>query len=272
MTMKHKKTQYYVSVLLVAFICCMLCVSIVSAAEPLKLQNPFSKPTGSAPATGTSTGSVAAAPPQVSAPTAANSCQIVLQTDRTRVYYQGKIQFDVTVTRPGTNAPIQGVAVTLQNLLDPSDTRRAVTNSYGKAVAGAYARNVPPQSEEWIATAIVDGMECSSRPVSVAVLEYDTPVITAESQIYMNPFSGADIISPYLLADWFWPSTPAAFGYPGFLNPRNYDPATGTWDYNGWTYSVNPYPYVPSWAVDSSGTPYYSLFGPYSGFTFPLFR
>jgi len=163
--------------------------------------------------------------------------------------------------RTGTNAPVPAAAVTFQNVNDSFDTRRAATNSQGKAIAGAYARLEPPQSEEWIATAVVDGMECSSRPVSVQVIEFNAPDITAESRIYVNPFSSGGMLPAYAIAEWFWPYSFYDPGFTGFL-----DQSSTSWTYesNGWTVTAGWFP----WAYSPS---YYPYWGGYSSDSRPFF-
>jgi hypothetical protein len=233
----------------------MFCISSVGAAETPKslLQNPFSssKPTLSG---GASTGTVVA--PAAQPPAApVDSCRITLQTDRTRVYYQAKIQFDARLVKTGTNSPIAGVVVTFQNVNDSSDTRKAVTNSQGKAIAGAYAKIYPPESEQWIATAVVDGMECSSQPVSVQVIEFSAPTVTSDALIYVNPFSTGGMLPAYAVADWFWPYSYYNPAFTGFLNPS-------AWSYesDGWTITAGWFPwafspsYYPSWGTSVAAT------------------
>ena len=171
--MKITKTfhQYYFNFLLVA-ICFIFCISIAGAAEqsssPL-LQNPFSQ--SSSPVYIGESDKV-----QTSSPKGEYS--LTLKADRTRVYYQGKIQFDAILIKTATNEPVKGEIITFKNLNDIADTRTGVTNSYGRAVAGAYARLEPPQYEEWIAETVINNKVYSSQPVSVEVLKLGASIIT----------------------------------------------------------------------------------------------
>jgi hypothetical protein len=167
--------------------------------------------------------------------------------------------------RTSTNAPAAAVSVTFQNLNDSFETKRAVTNSQGKAVAGAYAKLEPPQSEQWIATAIVDGMECSSKPVNVQVMDFNAPAITADSFIYVNPFSTGGIYPLYAIADAFWPYSYYNPAFTGFINP---DAWANAWTYesNGWTVTAGWFPwayypsYYPYWSTYSSESrPFFSV-------------
>ena len=261
----HKGTRYVAAILCVTLVCCMFCISSVGAAETPKslLQNPFSssKPTSSG---GASTGTVVAPASQSSA-ASADSCRITLQADRSKVYYQAKIQFDAKLVKTGTNAPVAGTVITFQNVNDSSDTRKAVTNSQGKAVAGAYARLEPPQSEQWIATAVVDGMECSSRPVSIQVTDYYAPTVTSDALIYTNPFSTGGILPAYAVADWFWPYSYYNPALIGFLNPSAWSFESGDWTIRApaglvpGAYSYYPYSYYPYWSTYSSDArPFFS--------------
>jgi hypothetical protein len=149
--------------------------------------------------------------------------------------------------RTSTNAPVAGAVVTFQNVNDSFDTRRAITNSQGKAIAGAYAKLAPPESEQWIATAVVDGMECSSRPVNIQVIELNTPAITADSRIYVNPFSSGGMLPAYAWLDAFWPAY-------SFYDPSYGGFVTGeSFEYNGWTYTPGFFP----WAASASYYPYW---------------
>jgi len=186
------KTLQYSSVLLVS-ICFMLCISTACATDtqsisPLLL-NPFSS--SSSPVfIGESNSGVFQPPSQ-------GEYILTLQADRTRVYFQGSIRFDATLVTTATNAPVRGATITFRNLQDDADIRRAVTNSFGRAVAGAYARLEPPQYEYWIAETVIDNKLYSSQPVSVQVLEFNAPIVSSDAQIFINPFAGSDIILPF---------------------------------------------------------------------------
>ena len=262
----------------------MLCCSTVTALEPQKtnnqmplLQNPFSsKPSGSTGTTGVSG----------SAPAPAQSDYILtLTADRNRVYYQGKIRFDATLTKKGELAePVKGATIIFRNLQVDYDTRQAVTNAQGKATAGAYATIEPPEVERWIAETTINGKIYSSQPVSVQVLNFEAPEISYDPTLYINPFSEADLMSFGNIYGWVldrdyynrmiadgWTYDPSNY----YLFMPSYFPSFYSTYYPSSSYpSSSYYPsYYPSFTLSPSGDrPYFSLF-PTSGsnFGFPLF-
>jgi len=263
--------QYYSSMLIIA-ICFMFCISTVGAAEIQSsssqslLQNPFSS--SSIPVFIGETGS------GVFQTSSQGEFSLTLRADRTRVYYQGKIQFDAILVRTATNEPVKGETITFKNLQDYGDSRSGVTNSYGRAVAGAYARAEPPQYENWIAETVINNVLYSSEPVSVQVLEFNAPIASNDALISINPFSGADIVWPWpyvvnspfttgqiltsspAFIDWFWFDGPYMY-YPPF------------------TMQISEYrPYFPMFvAPPTSPHPYFPLFtaAPSSSHRFPMF-
>jgi hypothetical protein len=275
--------EYYSSILFIAM-CFIFCISIVGAAETQSiLQNPFSS--SSSPVfSGESDKAVS----QTSV--SQGEYSLTLQADRTRVYYQGKIQFDAVLLRAATREPVKGETITFRNLQDDGDTRRGVTNSYGRAVAGAYARVEPPQSEYWIAEAVINNKLYSSQPVSIQVLEFDAPVISNDALLSINPFAGADMFWPYSFsgADMFWPYS---FSGTDMFWPYTISGADMFWPYTtsssfttgeifwswpsyNWFLHEEPYLYYPPFTVPTPGIrPYFPMFtvSPLSSHPFPLF-
>jgi len=267
--------QHYFKILLIA-ICFMFCISIAGAVETALLENPFSQSSSSV-----FIGESGSRATQTSS--SQGEYSLTLQADRTRVYYQGKIQFDAILIRTATNEPVKGETIIFKNLNDNTDTRRGVTNSYGKAVAGAYATLEPPQSEKWIAEVTINSKVYSSQPVSIQVLEFNAPTISSsDTQLYVSPYGR---ITPYGIIG-LWPDV---FSEPFFYSGDIFSSApffsgfvgsTQSWTLlDGWSYlplhSPSYYPlYYPLLTVQTSETrPYFPMFGaPFSsGWQFPLF-
>ena len=249
--------QYYSSILIIA-ICFMFCISTVGAAEiqssssQFILQNPFSSSSNPVFIGGSDSG--------VFQTLSQGEYSLTLRTDRTRVYYQGTIQFDAMLVRTATNEPVKGETITFRNLQDYGDSRSGVTNSYGRAVAGAYARVEPPQYESWIAETVINNVLYSSEPVSVQVLEFNAPIISNDALISINPFAGADMV-------WPWPyvvNTPFTTGQIFTSSPA----------FTDWFWFDGPYMYYPPFTMQISGSrPYFPMFtaAPSSSHRFPMF-